>query len=69
MKELDDQGVKVTVYLTGRVTLQSILKNYFNLTVWSSAHLNIDGDIYQSAANQSYWLTTDTGETLLQVGN
>ena len=32
----------------------------------SVAHLNIDGDIYQSAANQSYWLTTESGETLLQ---
>ena len=32
----------------------------------SAAHLNIDGDIYQSAANQSYWLTTESGETLLQ---
>ena len=31
-----------------------------------SAHLNIEGDIYQSAAEQNYWLTTDTGETLLQ---
>ena len=47
IKELEEEDVKVTVYLT--------------------AHLNVDGDIYQSAAEQSYWLTTDTGETLLQV--
>ena len=36
------------------------------VTVYLTAHLNVDGDIYQSAAEENYWLTTESGDTLLQ---
>ena len=35
------------------------------VTVYLTPHLNIDGDVYQSAEDEQYWLTTDNG-TLLQ---
>ena len=46
IQELDDEGVKVTAYIT--------------------AHLNVEGDVFEEAANENYWLTNEDGEQLLQ---
>ena len=49
------------------VVIRELEEEDVKVTVYLTAHLNVEGDIYQSAAEQSYWLTTHTGETLLQV--
>ena len=36
------------------------------ITVYLTPHLNIDGDVYQSAADQEHWITDTSGNTLLQ---
>jgi len=46
IKDLDDEGVKVTAYIT--------------------AHLNTEGDVFQDAANEDYWLKDANGNQLLQ---
>lgn len=44
--DLDNEGVKVTVYLT--------------------AHLNVDGDVFQNSAGDDYWLKDADGNQLLE---
>ena len=36
------------------------------MTVYLTPHLNIDGDVFMSGADQQYWLTDDKGEVLYQ---
>jgi len=36
------------------------------VTAYITAHLNVDGDIFQDAANEDYWLKAENGDQLLQ---
>ncbi len=36
------------------------------VTAYITAHLNTDGDVYESAENEDFWLYTDDGSRLLQ---
>ncbi len=34
--------------------------------VYITGHLNVDGDVYQDAEDEDYWLTTEDGDRLVQ---
>ena len=36
------------------------------MTAYITAHLNIDGEVYQNCSQNNYWLTEENGERLLQ---
>jgi alpha-glucosidase len=41
-------------------------KRNIKVTAYLTAHLNTDGDVYKSAENEEYWLSTNEGTRLLQ---
>ncbi len=34
--------------------------------MYITGHLNVDGDVYQDAEDEDYWLTTEDGDRLVQ---